>query len=77
MKKRAIRVLAVVGAVSLMMTGLAACKKSVCEWCDEEKRCKVYHLSMLGDKNMCKDCYELVKPISDNLKQLEEMENAQ
>ena len=75
MKKKVYRVMALVGIMALLMTGLAGCKKTVCDWCGEEARCKTVYLSMLGDYNMCKACRKLVEPISDNLKEFDEMEN--
>lgn len=75
MKKRLFKIMALAGLTAMMTMGLAGCKKSVCEWCGEEKRCKTVYLSLLGEYNMCKECQELVAPISDNLKELDEMEN--
>lgn len=73
MKKKSLKIVALAGLVTMMMMGLAGCKKTVCEWCDEEKRCKTVYLNMLGEYNMCKDCEKLVAPISENYKELEEM----
>ncbi|MDD5901358.1 MAG: hypothetical protein PUC73_10760 [Lachnospiraceae bacterium] len=75
MKKRTVRIVAILGIVLVMMLGLAGCKKKTeCYWCGEMKYCEVFHASLLGDMNLCKECKELVEPISDNLKPLEEME---
>ena len=61
----------------MMTMGLAGCKKTECEWCGEMKRCKTVYLSLLGEYSMCKDCRKAVAPISENLKELDEMENAE
>lgn len=73
MKKKWFKIMVLAGLVVMMTMGLAGCKKSVCEWCGEEKRCKTVYLNMLGEYNMCKDCEELVAPISENYKELEEI----
>lgn len=75
MKKKLLKILALVGLAAMMTVGFAGCKKTECEWCGEEKRCKTVYLSLLGEYNMCKECRELVAPISDNLKELDEMES--
>lgn len=75
MKKKLFRGMALVGLAAMMTVGFAGCKKTECEWCGEEKRCKTVYLSLLGEYNMCKECRKLVAPISDNLKELDEMEN--
>lgn len=73
MKKKVMKIAAVIGIIT-MTVGFAGCKKKTeCEWCGEMKRCETVYLSLLGDKNMCKDCRKLVAPISDNLKELDEM----
>lgn len=72
MKKKLLRILALVGLVTMMTVGLAGCKKTECEWCGEIKHCKNVHLSLLGEYNMCKECRKLVEPISDNLEQFDE-----
>lgn len=78
MKKKVIRMIAVVSIAAMMAAGLAGCKeKTQCYWCGEMKYCEVFHASLLGDMNLCEDCKKLVEPISDNLKPLEEMEGAQ
>lgn len=74
MKKKLYRIMALVGLAAMMTVGFAGCKKSVCEWCGEEARCKTVYLSLLGEYNMCKDCEKLVAPISENLEQFDEME---
>ncbi len=73
MKKKLFRIAALVGLVAMMTVGLAGCKKTECEWCGEMKRCKTMYLNMLGEYNMCKECRELVAPISENYQELEEM----
>lgn len=73
MKKKLLKIAAVVGIVTMAIS-FAGCKKTECEWCGEMKRCKTVYLTLLGDYNMCKDCRELVAPISENLEQLEGME---
>ncbi|MBQ7833072.1 MAG: hypothetical protein IJ336_05800 [Lachnospiraceae bacterium] len=77
MKKKWFKIMALAGLVAMMTMGLAGCKKSVCEWCGEEKRCKTVYLSLLGEYNMCKDCEKLVAPISENLEELDKMENGE
>jgi hypothetical protein len=73
MKKRLYKFLALAGVAAMMVVGFAGCKKTECEWCGETKRCKTVYLSLLGEYSMCKECRELVAPISDNLKELDEM----
>ena len=73
MKKKLFRVMVLVGLVAMMTVGLAGCKKTTCEWCGEEAHCKTMYLNMLGEYNVCKECRELLEPISENSKQLEEM----
>ncbi len=74
MKKKLYKALTLAGLMAIMVMGLAGCKKTECEWCGEMKRCKTVYLSLLGDYNMCKDCRELVAPISKNLEELDAME---
>ena len=74
MKKKLYKALTFAGLMAIMVMGLAGCKKTECEWCGEMKRCKTVYLSLLGDYNMCKDCRELVAPISKNLEELDAME---
>lgn len=71
MKKRMLKIMALVGLVTMMATCLAGCGKTECEWCGEMKRCKTVYLSLLGEYNMCEECEELVAPISENLEGLE------
>lgn len=75
MKKKAFRVLALAGLLAMMTMGFAGCKKTECEWCGEVRRCKTVYLSLLGEYNMCKECREYVAPISENLEELDAMEN--
>ncbi len=75
MKKKLLKIMALAGLAAMMMVGFAGCKKTECEWCGEMKRCETVYLSLLGDYNMCKECKELVAPISENLEALDEMEN--
>ena len=44
--------------VALAVSGISGCsKKTVCDWCKEEKVCK--ERSFLGEKvNVCDDCME-------------------
>lgn len=74
MKKRMLKITALVGLATLLTAGFAGCKKTECEWCGEMKRCKTVYLSLLGEYNMCEDCEELVAPISENLEELDGME---
>lgn len=73
MKKKWLKIMALVGLATMMTMGFAGCKKTECEWCGEMKRCKTVYLSLLGDYNMCKECQELVAPISQNLEALDDM----
>lgn len=75
MKKKLFKIMVLVGLAAMLTVGVAGCKKTECEWCGEEKRCKTVYLSMLGEYNMCKECQEYVAPISENLKAFDEMEN--
>ncbi len=75
MKKKLLKIMALAGLAAMMTVGFAGCKKTECEWCGEMKRCKTVYLSLLGDYNMCKECQELVAPISENLKGFDEKEN--
>lgn len=74
MKKRMLKIMALVSLAMLLTAGFAGCKKTECEWCGEMKRCKTVYLSLLGEYNMCEDCEELVAPISENLEELDGME---
>lgn len=74
MKKRMLKITALVSLATLLTAGFAGCKKTECEWCGEMKRCKTVYLSLLGEYNMCEDCEELVAPISENLEELDGME---
>lgn len=73
MKKKLLKIAVLAGLAAMMTVGFAGCKKTECEWCGEMKRCKTVYLSLLGDYNMCKDCEELVAPISENLEQFDDM----
>ena len=73
MKKLLLKIAVLAGLAAMMTVGFAGCKKTECEWCGEMKRCKTVYLSLLGDYNMCKDCEELVAPISENLEQFDDM----
>lgn len=75
MKKKLLKIMALVGLAMMMTVGFAGCKKTECEWCGETRRCKTVYLSMLGEYSMCKECREYVAPISENLKEFDEMEN--
>ena len=56
MKKRMLKITALVSLAMLLTAGFAGCKKTECEWCGEMKRCKTVYLSLLGEYNMCEDC---------------------
>lgn len=75
MKKRMNKKIAMVCVLALMMTLFAGCNKTECEWCGEKKRCETVYLSLLGEKNICEECEELVSSISDHLKPLDELQN--
>ncbi len=75
MKKKVMRVIAVAVATVLLVGCFAGCKKTVCDWCGEKARCETMYLSLLGEYNMCKECRELVAPISEGYKAMDEKEN--
>lgn len=72
MKKKLMKVIAVAGAIVLLVGCLAGCKKSECYWCNETKRCKMIEFSLIGERNTCKDCEKYLVPISDNLEGFDE-----
>ncbi len=74
MKKKLFRIMALVGLAAMMTVGFAGCK-SECEWCGEKRRCKTVYLSLLGEYNMCEECEGYLASMSENLKEIDEMEN--
>ena len=56
MKKRFAKVVSLIVLVSMMMLSLAACGKSECFVCGEEKFCKTYENDLRGEIDVCKDC---------------------
>ena len=52
------KMLCLMMVVALAVSGISGCsKKTVCDWCKEEKVCK--ERSFLGEKvNVCDDCME-------------------
>ena len=56
MKKKLLKIAALIGLAAMMTVGLAGCKKTECEWCGEKAYCKPMYLNMLGEYNMCKEC---------------------
>lgn len=56
MKKRFVKVVSLIAVASMMLMGLAACGKSECFFCGEEKSCKTYDNALVGEIDVCKDC---------------------
>lgn len=74
MKKKVMRIVAVIGIIT-MMVGFAGCeKKTKCEWCGKKRVCQMVHLSLLGDYSMCEECESYVTPMSDRFKTMEELQ---
>ena len=73
MKKRMLKISALVSLAMLLTAGFAGCKKTECEWCGEMKRCKTVYLSMLGEYNMCEECERYTASMSENLEGLEDV----
>ncbi len=69
MKKKLLKIMALVGLAAMMTVGLAGCKKTQCYLCEEMKHCKTYDDYILGEMNLCKDCKEAIAPMSENLKE--------
>ena len=65
MKKMRYKILMLAGAMVLALTGLAGCKKTECWGCEEMKRCDLFEDYHLGMLNLCEDCLNLIKPMSD------------
>lgn len=60
MKRKLAKALSLIAIVSMMM-GLAACGKSECFFCGEEKSCKTYDNALLGEIDVCKDCKNAIE----------------
>ncbi|MBP3621149.1 MAG: hypothetical protein J6J16_05260 [Lachnospiraceae bacterium] len=62
MRKAVKKVLAVTTLAALMSLSLVGCaKKTECEGCGEEKKCKEYEMTFMGETEsgwLCKDCAE-------------------
>lgn len=68
MKKKVMKIAAVIGIIT-MTVGFAGCKKKTeCEWCGKMAKCETVYLSMLGEYSMCEECKGYVMPMSENLK---------
>lgn len=71
MKKKVMRIAAVIGIIT-MMVGFAGCKKKTeCEWCGKMAKCETVYLSMLGEYSMCEECKSYVLPMSEKLKPMD------
>ena len=74
MKKKVMRIAAVVGIIA-MTVGFAGCKKKTeCEWCGKMAKCETVYLSMLGEYSMCEECQSYVLPMSENLKGMDSLQ---
>ena len=74
MKKKVMKITAVIGIIA-MTVGFAGCKKKTeCEWCGKMAKCETVYLSMLGEYNMCKECKGYVMPMSENLKEMDSLQ---
>ena len=56
MKRKLVKAVSLIAMASMMLMGLAACGKSECFFCGEEKSCKTYDNALLGEIDVCKDC---------------------
>lgn len=65
MKKLRNRVFIMTGIMVLAFTGLAGCKKTECWNCEKMKRCEPFEDYHLGMLNLCEECLNLIKPMSD------------
>lgn len=71
MKKKALKVTALVGIMTLMMAGFAGCKaKTECDICGEKAVCTSYDDETLGKIEICKDCEKALEDAADALKDL-------
>lgn len=71
MKKKALKVTALAGIMTLMLVGFAGCKKKTeCDICGELARCSSYKSELLGDIEICKDCKKSLEEAADALKSL-------
>lgn len=71
MKKKALKVIALAGIMTLMMVGFAGCKaKTECDVCGEKAVCSSYKSDLLGDIEVCKDCKKQLEGAADALKDL-------
>lgn len=66
MKKLRNRILVLAGIMVLVITGLAGCKKkSQCWNCEKMNYCEPFEDYHLGMLNLCEDCLNRIKPMSD------------
>lgn len=71
MKKKALKVTALVGIMTLMIAGFAGCKeKTECDMCGEKAVCTSYKDETLGEIEICKDCKKKLEDVADALKGL-------
>ena len=57
MKRKLVKAVSLIAITSMMLMGLAACgTKKECFFCGEEKSCKTYDHTLLGELDVCKDC---------------------
>ena len=52
----------------MMAVGFAGCKKTECFNCEEMKYCKPFNDYTLGEINLCKECKELIEPMSERFR---------
>ena len=70
MKRKLAKALSLIVIVSTMLMGLAACGKSECYFCGEEKSCKTYDNALLGEIDVCKDCKSEIEDIKSELEDI-------
>ena len=63
MKKKLVKAVSLIAIASMMLMGLAACGKSECFFCGEEKSCKTYDNALLGEIDVCKDCKSEIEDV--------------
>lgn len=62
MRKRLIGALLL---ICFIVLGLAGCKKSTCDMCGKEKKCKTYENPFLGEMEICNDCKDEMQSVFD------------
>lgn len=70
MKKRLAKIFSLVAIATMMMMSMAACGKSECYFCGEEKSCKTYDNALLGEIDVCKDCKSELEDIKSGLEDM-------